>query len=71
MGLPVRAALVQAVGGPFILDEVELDGPGADELRVRVTASGICHTDLTYRAGAGRFPFPAVLGHEGAGVAGS
>ncbi|NTX09060.1 NAD(P)-dependent alcohol dehydrogenase [Myxococcus sp. CA051A] len=68
MGLPVRAALVQAVGGPFILDEVELDRPGAGELRVRVTASGICHTDLTYRAGAGRFPFPAVLGHEGAGV---
>ncbi|WP_375754596.1 NAD(P)-dependent alcohol dehydrogenase [Corallococcus exercitus] len=68
MGLPVRAALLQAVSGPFVIDEVELDAPRAGELRVRVAASGICHTDLAYRAGAGRFPLPAVLGHEGAGV---
>ncbi|WP_426749657.1 NAD(P)-dependent alcohol dehydrogenase [Myxococcus sp. Y35] len=68
MGLPVRAALLESVKGPFIIDEVELEPPGAGELRVRVVASGICHTDLTYRAGAARFPFPAVLGHEGAGV---
>ncbi|MBN8465125.1 NAD(P)-dependent alcohol dehydrogenase [Corallococcus exiguus] len=68
MGLPVRAALLREVGGPFVIDEVELDAPREGELRVRVAASGICHTDLTYRAGAGRFPLPAVLGHEGAGV---
>ncbi|MCY1080654.1 NAD(P)-dependent alcohol dehydrogenase [Archangium lansingense] len=68
MGLPVRAAVLQVVNGPFAIDEVELESPRAGELRVRVTASGICHTDLTYRAGAGRFPFPAVLGHEGAGI---
>ncbi|WP_164013859.1 NAD(P)-dependent alcohol dehydrogenase [Pyxidicoccus trucidator] len=68
MGLPVRAALLQVVNGPFVIDEVELESPRTGELRVRVTASGICHTDLTYRAGAGRFPLPAVLGHEGAGV---
>ncbi|MFP2932268.1 NAD(P)-dependent alcohol dehydrogenase [Pyxidicoccus sp. 3LG] len=68
MALQVRAALLQVVNGPFVIDEVELEPPRTGELRVRVTASGICHTDLTYRAGAGRFPFPAVLGHEGAGV---
>ncbi|MFP2956265.1 NAD(P)-dependent alcohol dehydrogenase [Myxococcus sp. 1LA] len=68
MGLQVRAALLHAVNGPFVVDEVELEPPGAGELKVRVTASGICHTDLTYRAGAARFPLPAVLGHEGAGV---
>ena len=68
MRLPVRAALLHAVKGPFVIDDVELESPRAGELRVRVTASGICHTDLTYRAGAGRFPFPRVLGHEGAGV---
>ncbi|AKQ68423.1 Alcohol dehydrogenase [Myxococcus hansupus] len=67
MGLPVRAALLQSAKGPFVIDEVELEPPRAGELRVRVAASGICHTDLTYRAGAARFPFPAVLGHEGAG----
>ncbi|QSQ26422.1 NAD(P)-dependent alcohol dehydrogenase [Pyxidicoccus parkwayensis] len=64
----VRAALLQEVNGPFVIDEVELESPRSNELLVRVTASGICHTDLTYRAGAGRFPLPAVLGHEGAGV---
>ncbi|MCE9673092.1 NAD(P)-dependent alcohol dehydrogenase [Myxococcus stipitatus] len=68
MGHPVRAALLQEVNGPFVIDEVELESPRANELLVRVTASGICHTDLTYRAGAGRFPLPVVLGHEGAGV---
>ncbi|WP_233602353.1 hypothetical protein [Corallococcus sp. CA047B] len=52
MGLPVRAALLQTVNGPFVIDEVELEAPRAGELRVRMTASGICHTDLTYRAGA-------------------
>ncbi|RKH43024.1 alcohol dehydrogenase catalytic domain-containing protein, partial [Corallococcus llansteffanensis] len=62
MSLPVRAALLRSVKGPFLIDEVELESPREGELRVRVTASGICHTDLTYRAGAGRFAFPAVLG---------
>ncbi|MBZ4411052.1 NAD(P)-dependent alcohol dehydrogenase [Myxococcus faecalis] len=68
MTLPVRAAVLREVNAPFVLEEVELDAPRQGELRVRVHASGICHTDLSYRAGQGRFAFPAVLGHEGAGV---
>jgi len=62
------AAVVEKAGGPFELREVELNGPRAGEVLVRLAASAICHTDLTVRDGAVPFPFPAVLGHEGAGV---
>ncbi|MGH9036858.1 MAG: alcohol dehydrogenase catalytic domain-containing protein, partial [Acidimicrobiia bacterium] len=62
------AAIVDAVGAPFELRDVELDGPRAGEVLVRMVASAICHTDLTVRAGGVPFPLPGVLGHEGAGV---
>jgi aryl-alcohol dehydrogenase len=62
------AAVVDTAGAPFELREVELDGPRAGEVLVRMAASAICHTDLTVRVGAVPFPFPGVLGHEGAGV---
>lgn len=62
------AAVVEAKGGPFVLREVELDAPRPDEVRVRLKAVGICHTDLAHRDGWGAFAMPAVLGHEGAGV---
>ncbi|WP_420871558.1 NAD(P)-dependent alcohol dehydrogenase [Gordonia terrae] len=64
----VRAALVEATGGPFTMRDVELAAPRADEILVRIAAAGICHTDLTMR---GRWPdarTPMVFGHEGAGV---
>ncbi len=51
------------------IEELELDQPRPDEVRVRVIASGICHTDLYCHAGLGvPVPMPIVLGHEGAGV---
>ncbi|HZU56988.1 MAG TPA: NAD(P)-dependent alcohol dehydrogenase [Actinocrinis sp.] len=62
------AALVETAGAPFSLAEVELDDPRPDEVVVRVTAAGICHTDLGVAAGALPFPLPGVLGHEGAGI---
>src|SRR4051812_7868914 len=64
----IRAAVSRAGGGaPFVIEELELREPRADELLVRLVATGICHTDLTVKAmaaGAGA----VVLGHEGAGV---
>ncbi|GAA1607359.1 NAD(P)-dependent alcohol dehydrogenase [Actinoplanes couchii] len=63
-----RAALVETTGGPFVVRDVELDEPRADEVLVRITAAGICHTDLIMR---GRWPaaaLPMVFGHEGTGV---
>lgn len=62
------AAIVEAAGTPFALTEVELDDPRPNELRVRMVAVGVCHTDLSVAAGGLPFPLPGVLGHEGAGV---
>jgi aryl-alcohol dehydrogenase len=66
----VTAAVVEEEGGPFALQDFELD-PAAlrdDEVLVRVAASGICHTDLICRDQWFPVPLPAVLGHEGAGT---
>ncbi|ASU83726.1 NAD(P)-dependent alcohol dehydrogenase [Nocardiopsis gilva YIM 90087] len=50
------------------IEQLELDDPRPDEVRVRYAASGLCHTDLEAAAGRMPTPLPAVLGHEGAGV---
>ncbi|GAA2676422.1 NAD(P)-dependent alcohol dehydrogenase [Actinoplanes palleronii] len=64
----IEAALVEQPGGPFVLRDVEIAEPRADEILVRISAAGICHTDLIMR---GRWPaarLPMVFGHEGAGI---
>jgi aryl-alcohol dehydrogenase len=62
------AAVVHEKDAPFVLEEVELDEPRANEVLVRMVATGLCHTDLSVRSGVIPFPLPAVLGHEGAGI---
>jgi len=62
-----RAAVVRQVSGPFVLEDVELAAPRADEVLVRMVATGICHTDIVCRDGF-PVPMPIVLGHEGAGI---
>ena len=64
----IRAAVTESKGAPFAIRELELDQPRADEVLVRLAASGICHTDLIIRDQWYPVPLPAVLGHEGAGV---
>ncbi|MEF3111687.1 NAD(P)-dependent alcohol dehydrogenase [Streptomyces chrestomyceticus] len=64
----IRAALVETPGGPFTLHEAELEEPRADEILVRVTAAGICHTDLAMRQVWPSGRLPMVFGHEGTGV---
>jgi aryl-alcohol dehydrogenase len=64
----VIAAVVREVGQPFSLEVLELDDLEHDEVRVRMVATGICHTDAIVRDGIYPTPLPAVLGHEGAGV---
>ncbi len=54
--------------GKFQFDEIELDEPKADEVLVKVVASGCCHTDLGGRDQMAPWPIPGVLGHEGAGI---
>lgn len=64
----ITAAVVEEVGAPFALQQVELDEPGPGEALVRIVAAGICHTDEITRRGDLPMPFPGVLGHEGSGV---
>jgi S-(hydroxymethyl)glutathione dehydrogenase/alcohol dehydrogenase len=64
----VRAAILERPGHPLTIDEVVLDPPAAGEVRVRMTASGVCHSDLHVRDGEWPRPGPFVIGHEGAGI---
>lgn len=62
------AAIVRDRGGSPLLERVRVADPRAGEVRVRVLASGVCHTDLVAIDGGVGYPFPALFGHEGAGV---
>ncbi|WP_370246512.1 NAD(P)-dependent alcohol dehydrogenase [Nocardioides sp.] len=62
------AAVVHDPHGPFVFEEVELDEPRADEVLVRVVATGLCHTDLSVKEQLPPEMFPRVFGHEGTGV---
>jgi S-(hydroxymethyl)glutathione dehydrogenase/alcohol dehydrogenase len=68
MGTLVEAVLLKAQGEPVELGEVMLPEPGTGQVRVRVAAAGVCHSDLSLATGLLRQPVPAVLGHEGVGV---
>ena len=64
-----RAAVAHGPGEPLSIETVDLEGPKAGEVLVEIKATGICHTD-EYTL-SGKDPeglFPAILGHEGAGV---
>ena len=64
-----RAAVALAAGKPLEVMEVNLDGPKAGEVMVEIKATGICHTDeFTLSGDDPEGLFPAILGHEGAGV---
>lgn len=64
----IRALVVEEKDAPFVEQDIELEEPGRGEALVRMVAVGVCHTDAITRAGDMPMPFPAVLGHEGAGV---
>ena len=67
--MKTRAAVALAAGKPLEIMEVNLDGPKAGEVLVEIKATGICHTDEFTLSGADpEGLFPAILGHEGAGV---
>ena len=67
--MKTRAAVAWAAGQPLTIEEVDLEGPKAGEVLVEVKATGICHTDQFTLSGADpEGLFPAILGHEGAGV---
>ena len=66
--MKIKAAVVREKGGPFLIEEIDLEEPRADEVLVRIVACGLCHTDLVARDQHVPMPLPGVFGHEGAGV---
>jgi len=66
--VPTTAAVVRERGGPAVLTAITLPAPGPDDVLVRIMASGVCPTDLFGMDGGAGDRFPAVFGHEGAGV---
>jgi S-(hydroxymethyl)glutathione dehydrogenase/alcohol dehydrogenase len=68
MSETVRAAVLHEVGAPLEIGDVTLRAVGPGEVRVRVAATGVCHSDLSLADGTIPQAVPAVLGHEGAGV---
>ncbi len=67
--MDTRAAVAFEAGKPLSMETVSLDGPAAGEVMVEIKATGICHTDAYTLSGADpEGLFPAVMGHEGAGV---
>ena len=64
----MKAAVCHERNRPLRVEEVTLDPPGPGEVRVRLAASGVCHSDLSAVSGLLPVKLPAVLGHEGAGT---
>ena len=63
-----KAAVVRENGGAFLIEDVRIEMPRADEILVRMVAVGICHTDAIMRDQYVPYPLPGVFGHEGSGV---
>lgn len=63
-----RAAVLPSVGASLEITGITLPEPGPGQVRVRLAAAGVCHSDLSLTNGTMRLPVPAVLGHEGAGT---
>ncbi len=67
--MDVRAAVAHQAGAPLAIETVQLEGPRAGEVLVEIKATGLCHTDEFTRSGDDpEGLFPAILGHEGAGI---
>ncbi|PWR07331.1 alcohol dehydrogenase [Micromonospora acroterricola] len=64
----IRAAVAEEASKPFVIKELDLDEPRADEVLVKLVATGICQTDAHAWHGHGPASLPIVLGHEGSGI---
>ena len=64
----MKAAVCTAFGQPLVIEDVEIDPPQQGEIKVKVAACAICHSDIVYMDGGWGGTLPAVYGHEAAGV---
>ncbi|KAI5073493.1 hypothetical protein GOP47_0011506 [Adiantum capillus-veneris] len=67
--LPIKckAAVAWGANQALVIEEIEVDAPHAGEVRIRIAATSLCHTDLTF-LGVEQLQFPRILGHEAAGI---
>ena len=64
-----RAAVAWENGKPLVVETVEVNPPSTGEVRIKMVAAGVCHSDLTYfNGGYANAVFPCIIGHEGAGI---
>ena len=68
MPLQVRAAVAHAPNQPFTIETVQLEGPREGEVLIQIKATGLCHSDLHAFEAKVPWQFPAILGHEAAGI---
>lgn len=66
--MQMKAAILTEANTPFKIETVELDEPKAGEVLIKITASGVCHSDWHVATGTTHHPMPVITGHEGAGV---
>ena len=64
-----KAAVARGLNEPISIEEIDLEAPRAGEVKVKMGASGVCHSDLSVVNGTLFGVYPIVLGHEGAGAA--
>lgn len=65
--MKIQAAITHGPGEEFSLEEVEISEPRANEVLIKIVATGVCHSDAVARD-TGMAPFPSILGHEGSGI---
>jgi S-(hydroxymethyl)glutathione dehydrogenase/alcohol dehydrogenase len=64
----MKAAVLREIGRPLEIEDIAINKPKSHEVLIRTVAAGVCHSDLHFVEGSYRYPLPAVLGHESAGV---
>lgn len=64
----MKAAVLYAPNQPLVIEDIEVDEPQANEVLIKTSATGVCHSDLHFMEGKWMYPMPVVLGHESAGV---
>ena len=64
----MKAAIVRELNGPVEIVDAQIGEPGPGQVKINTAAAGVCHSDLSMQNGTIPFVFPAILGHEGAGV---
>ena len=64
----MKAAICYEFGKPLVIEDIVLDSPQTNEVRVKLSTCAICHSDIHYMDGAWGGTLPAVYGHEAAGV---